>query len=231
MTDQPAQFDAYAKSYADEINSSLAFIGLKVDYFTKVKAGFLLEALAAQFGDPAKVRLLDIGCGVGSSHPLIADKLGGLSGTDVSAASVAQAAATNDGVDYRPYDGHRLPYESGSFDAAMAICVIHHVPPAQWPSFAAEMKRILRPGGLALVFEHNPFNPLTRRAVSNCEFDADAVLLSQRKARALLGGAGLRDVTSRSILTVPSFGPRSRSLDRAFGRLPLGAQYLASGVA
>jgi SAM-dependent methyltransferase len=108
---------------------------------------------------------------------------------------------------------------------------MHHVPPAQWPAFAAEMKRVVRPGGLAVVFEHNPFNPLTRRVVSNCEFDADAVLLRPKQTRALLADAGFRDLQSRSILSVPSFGKGTRAVDLALGRLPLGAQYFVRGVA
>jgi SAM-dependent methyltransferase len=231
LTDNSAQFDAYATTYADEVNRSIAFMGLKVDYATQVKAGYLLDLLARHFGDPAKVRLLDIGCGTGGSHPLIAGKLASLCATDVSAGSVAEAAGANPGVDYRPYDGTRLPYDDARFDAAMTICVMHHVPPPQWPAFAAEMKRIVRPGGLALVFEHNPLNPLTRRAVSNCAFDADAVLLGQRRTRALLEGAGFREVNSRAILTIPSFGPATRAIDFALGRLSLGAQFVASGVA
>jgi SAM-dependent methyltransferase len=231
LTDQSAQFDIYAKSYADEVNRSIAFLGVKVDFATKVKAGYLLDLLARHFGDTRMVRLLDIGCGTGGCHPLVSGKLASLCATDVSAESVAEAAGKNAGVDYRSYDGLRLPYDDNQFDAAMTICVMHHVPPQQWPGFAAEMKRIVRPGGLALVFEHNPLNPVTRRAVSNCEFDADAVLLGQRRTRALLKRAGFKDVRSRVILSIPSFGPKTRAIDFALGRLSLGAQYVASAVA
>lgn len=231
MNDRPAQFDAYASTYEAEVNRSIAFVGLKLDYFTKVKADYLLDLLGQHFGETRGLSLLDIGCGTGSSHPLIRERLGTLSGTDVSAESLAEAASRNPAVGYRPYDGTRLPYGDDQFDAAVATCVMHHVPPPQWPGFVAEMKRIVRPGGMALVFEHNPLNPLTRRAVSNCEFDDDAVLLPQGRTRALLAGAGFAQVRSRAILSVPSLGPKSRALDLALGRLSLGAQYFATGVA
>ncbi|HEY0959164.1 MAG TPA: class I SAM-dependent methyltransferase [Novosphingobium sp.] len=234
MTEQPtqaSQFDAYAGSYDEAVNKSLGFLGVKVDYFTRVKAGYLLDLLAAHFGRVEDLRLLDVGCGVGNYHALLDGRLGAISGTDVSPACVAEAAARNPGVAYQPYDGERLPYAEASFDAVVTICVMHHVPPPQWPMFAAEMKRVLRPGGLAVVFEHNPINPLTQRVVSNCEFDADAVLLKQGETRRLLEGAGFGKVASRSILSLPSFGPVTRKFDLAFGRLPLGAQYFASGVA
>jgi SAM-dependent methyltransferase len=227
-----AQFDAYATGYDDEVNKSLAFLGgVKVDYFTRVKAGYLLDLLGAHFGATQGLNLLDVGCGVGNFHPLLSASVGSITGIDMSAASVAEAAARNPGVRYDSYDGARLPYADASFDAAMTVCVMHHVPPAQWPAFAAEMRRVVRPGGLVTVFEHNPVNPLTMRVVNNCEFDADAVLLRQREVRGLLAGAGCRNIASRAILSVPSAGPLSRKLDRALGRIGLGAQYYATGEA
>jgi len=196
-----------------------------------VKAAYLKDLLRQHHGEIGKLDVLDVGCGVGNYHALIGETVGSLSGCDLSAGCLDQARGRNPAVDYRHYDGGRLPFDDASFDAATTICVMHHVPPAQWPAFAAEMKRVLRPGGLAVVFEHNPLNPLTRRVVSNCEFDADAVLLRQGRTRDLLGGAGFRDIRSRAILSLPSVGPLSRRLDLMLGRLSLGAQYFVRGVA
>lgn len=231
MTEQsrPSQFDAYSGSYDDAVNRSLGFLG-KVDYFTRVKAGYLIDLLGEHFGDAGKVRLLDVGCGVGNVHPLLVGNVASLSGCDVSAGCLGEAEGRNPGVAYRHYDGDRLPFDDAVFDAAVTTCVMHHVPPLQWPAFAAELKRVVRPGGMAVVFEHNPLNPLTRRVVNNCEFDEDAVLLGQGKTRGLLAGAGFGQVSSRAILSVPSFGRWSRKLDRALGLLPFGAQYFAKGV-
>ena len=69
-----------------------------------------------------------------------------LSGIDVSAQSIAQARASNDQFEYQAFDGKTFPYDCGSFDLATAICVLHHVPPAEWPGFVAEMRRVVRPG-------------------------------------------------------------------------------------
>jgi hypothetical protein len=92
------------------------------------------------------------------------------------------------------------------------------------------LARVVRPGGLVMVFEHNPLNPLTRRAVSTCAFDDDAVLLPQHRTRALMLGAGLENVQSRAILSIPSLGRISRQVDLGLGRLSLGAQYVARGT-
>ena len=227
---QAAQFDSYADSYAEAVNQSIGFLGVKVDYFTRVKVDYMIDLLDTHFGGSDRVAMLDVGCGVGQSHPLYAPRLGSLTGTDVSAPCLDRAAARNPGVAYQAYDGTRLPWDDNRFDAVMTTCVMHHVPPAQWPQFAAELARVVRPGGLVTVFEHNPFNPLTRRAVNTCPFDDDAVLLSQRRTRALLRDAGLVNVQSRAILSIPPVGPVSRRVDLALGHLSLGAQYIAHGT-
>ena len=52
--------------------------------------------------------MLDVGCGVGSFHPLLRGMVGRLSGIDVSSASIEQARADNRDVDYRAFDGSEL---------------------------------------------------------------------------------------------------------------------------
>ena len=86
------------------------------------------------------------------------------------------------------------------------------------------MKRICRPGGLVAIFEHNPLNPLTRKAVRGCEFDRDAELLSRREAAALLTAADLRP-RSRFIEFFPWRSRLLRRVETRLGWLPLGAQY------
>jgi|GEM_PF-3080025 len=102
---------------------------------------------------------------------------------------------------------------------------------AQWESIVGEIKRVLRPGGLCVIFEHNPWNPATRWIVNRCEFDADAVLLSHRKAAQLMIVNGFEDISSQHILTVPIDAGWARTLDKAFGRIPVGAQYYTVGRA
>jgi SAM-dependent methyltransferase len=226
-----SQFDDYARNYEETVNDSLGFLGVKVDYFTRVKVEYLLDLLKQRFGAAESVDLLDIGCGTGNSHAVLSGRVHSLAGTDISADCLDRAAERNPGVGYRHYNGARLPYGNASFDAAMAVCVLHHVPPVQRSAFADEMRRVLKPGGLAVIFEHNPLNPLTLRAVSNCEFDQDAVLLGMGETRRLLAAAGFADISARSILSIPSVGAATRKLDLALGRLALGAQFFVRATA
>lgn len=224
------EFDKYVDRYSQTVNDALIIPGLDVDYFTRVKAGYIVDLAKAQFGDTRALRILDVGCGVGNFHGLLAGQFGSITGVDVSAESIEQAQRRHPANAYVAYDGERLPFEDGSFDVAYAVCVMHHVPVPMWPNFAAEMRRILRPGGLGMVFEHNPYNPLTRRIVDRCPFDADAVLLKPGKTAALLAEAGFSGLRTRSIISIPSVGPRSRRFDELLGMMPLGAQYYVKGT-
>ncbi len=222
-------FDSYQASYGDVVQGSIDFSGLPHSFFLEAKADLVAEIIARRLPGRRDLAALDIGCGVGAQHPYIRGLFGSLSGVDISAACVAKARAANPWVDYAAYDGSRLPYEAAAFDFALTVCVVHHVPPAQWTGFMAEMARVVRPGGLVAVIEHNPLNPATRIAVARCEFDHDAVLLRSATAEKLMRGAGLSRIESTFFLTMPSARPWARKIERALGRLPLGAQYMTVG--
>jgi SAM-dependent methyltransferase len=137
----------------------------------------------------------------------------------------------NTAVEYRVYDGLIIPYPARSFDMAYAICVLHHVPVDGWANFAAEMKRVLRPGGLALVFEHNPRHPLTLKAVRDCPFDRDAVLVLPERAVALYEGAYFSRLSVEHILTIPAVAGAPKAVDRFLSRFGMGAQYCLAATA
>ena len=224
------EFDQYKDSYKEAVNDAIAFSGLDVDFFMAVKAEQLLTTANELLGACRELHALDLGCGVGGYHGLLENGFGKLSGIDVSSACIEVAKARNPLVDYRTYDGARLPYDDETFDLVFTICVMHHVPPKMWQGFTAELRRVLRPGRLAVVFEHNPLNPFTRHVVNNCPFDRDAVLLWPGRLRALFHEAGFSQVRTRSILTVPPRGGGLKRLDRMLGVLPLGAQYYLTAI-
>jgi SAM-dependent methyltransferase len=223
-------FDDYDRSYGAVVQSSIDFSGLPHDFFMAAKAQVLRDLVASRLGGTDKRAALDVGCGVGTFHPFMRGMFERLCGTDVSTASVAQARLNNPDAEYEAYDGKILPYAGGTFDLATAICVFHHVPLQARLSLLCEIRRVVRPGGLICIIEHNPFNPLTRLAVMRCEFDRDAVLLRATESRRLMTAAGMQDIETRYFLLLPWATPLARSIETGVRHLPLGAQYMTCGL-
>jgi SAM-dependent methyltransferase len=222
----PTDFDAYRDSYLDAVQAALPLPGTEAAYFSKLKADHLVELARRCLGPPEDLSVLDVGCGVGATDAHLDGRFGVLAGVDVAAELVESAAEANPGVSYRSYSkGAPLPHDAESFDLSFAICVLHHVPPPEWRSFIGEMARVTRPGGLVCVMEHNPWNPLTRKVVRDCEFDRDAVLLSRRELIHLMAEQGLSKVSAPYIAFFPRELPMRRSTERLLAPVPLGAQY------
>ncbi len=166
--------------------TAVSFSGADHDFFTRAKAEELVRLAGLHLGDPGELTALDVGCGVGLTDRHLAGRFATLIGTDVSPGVLETAARANPGVRYELAERDRLPFPDGKFDLAFAVCVVQVLPPAERPRFVAELARVTRPGGLVVVFEHNPLNPLTRLVVRRCEFGEDAKMLRMAEAERLL---------------------------------------------
>ncbi len=225
----PSDFDDFSESYGKAVEDSIAFSGADHEFFTRVKVRELLHLAARRVGDPARLSFADIGCGPGETDRFLERRVATLSGVDVSQEMVETAKLANPWAEYRvTRTGGALPFPAGEFDVAFTICVLHHVHKEQRASLLAEMARITKPGGLVAIFEHNPRNPLTRRAVSSCEFDRDAVLLPRDESERLLSQAGLLSIEGSYIVFFTRESRPLQRIERLLGFLPLGAQYVVS---
>jgi ubiquinone/menaquinone biosynthesis C-methylase UbiE len=157
-------------------------------------------------------RVLDVGCGSGAVTRDLARRVGpgGLAvGLDPSPALLAVArelaheAGLGDRVAFREGDARRLPFADGSFDAAVCVTVLSHVPEGE--AAIPELVRVLRPGGRVGVFDldadmtafTHPDRRLTRRIIAAAS-DATAVNgWLVRQLPLLFQRAGLIDVRAR----------------------------------
>ena len=219
------EFDRHGATYEQAVEHAISFAGQEHDFYLEAKARRLVELARRRLG-PGRVAALDVGCGPGlfDRHLTAAFELHGV---DVSPEMVERARAANPEVEYEVSEPRRLPHEDSRFDLAFAVCVLHHVERADRLPLLEEMARVVRPGGLVAVFEHNPWNPLTRRVVRTCAFDEDVELISHRELARLYRDAGLELVDSEYLLFVPW---RADALERALRRLPLGAQYVLAAT-
>jgi len=220
-------FDRFARDYVVEVDK---VANVSVERLAGEKARLILDVLSSHLGDPKRLRVLDIGCGIGLVDGELEAQVQLLCGADLSRESLIHAQRRAPGTQFTLYDGVNLPFADSSFDAVFAVSVLHHVPPATRNAFMTEMLRPIVNNGLAIIIEHNPFNPITRRIVSRCAFDADAVLLNCGEARALLAAAGTRTIGRRYLGFSPVRNGLIERAERSFAWLPIGAQYCVWGV-
>lgn len=114
----------------------------------------LLTGLARGEGLPIgrTTRVLDFGCGCGRvARPFLARTGARMTGCDVQARMVAWCLAYLEG-DWRvTRNDPPLPFAAGSFDVVYALSVFTHLPDAATRGWLAELARVTRPGGLALL--------------------------------------------------------------------------------
>jgi SAM-dependent methyltransferase len=167
-----------------------------------------VELLSPVWKDLAGLSILDVGCGaarwlrwyleLGAEAPR-------LRGVDVSDARFAEARALNPAIELQVIDGEHLPFDDGSFDLVTQWVCFMCIPTEAWRHrMAAEIRRVLRPGGHVFWWD----TP-----------QANTDLTDGRPMDPALFFAGLpierRDVRARGL---PSDAMRSGLLKRIAGR-------------
>ncbi|EID14378.1 methyltransferase [Mycobacterium xenopi RIVM700367] len=110
------------------------------------------DTLIAQAELDGSQRVLEIGCGTGSvavrakhAHPGVE-----LIGCDPDPRALARARRKAQGISGIRFDhgyAQQLPYADDEFDRVLSSMMLHHLPDDVKPKAAAEIFRVLRPGG------------------------------------------------------------------------------------
>lgn len=221
-----AEFDRFADEYRAMHAASIRLSGESPEFFAEYKVADVAALLASRLGDDPAI--LDFGAGVGTSVPYFRKYLPRcrLTCLDVSRRSLEVGRARfGDEAEFVHFGGTRVPFVDASFDVVFFACVLHHVAHSEHPALLAEAHRVLRPDGSLVVFEQNPYNPLTVHAVNTSPLDANAVLVTPASLRRSAEQAGFPPGVLRYCMFFPSALRALRPLERRLRWLPLGAQY------
>jgi SAM-dependent methyltransferase len=126
----------------------------------------------------SKDNCLDLGCGPGGFLALMAPLCKKIIGADISPDFVAECTTTISNAHITNasailLDGDNLPFANDEFDKIIMIDTIHHL---EFPDqVMIEILRILKPGGVLLIFEPNKWNPLLA-LLSLMDFNEHGVL-------------------------------------------------------
>jgi SAM-dependent methyltransferase len=144
-----------------------------VERFAAREPDVRLKELAGEFAEPARTRVLDIGCAGGRNTVLLAERGFDVEALDASAAMVAKtrervsailgAAEAERRVRVGRMDDLAAAADA-TFDLVVALGIYHCAQSrAEWDRALAQTARVLRPGGRALVSVFTPETDLTGR--------------------------------------------------------------------
>jgi SAM-dependent methyltransferase len=112
----------------------------------------ILGMIAARVDAGEGTRVLDLGCGTGNITALMRERFpeAGLYGVDPAEKMVELAAdrfRADAKVEISKGEGTKIPFPSEHFDYVVSNLALHHVLPEMRPLCAAEIARVLKPGG------------------------------------------------------------------------------------
>ena len=221
-----AEFDKFADKYLADHTENIKISGEDPAYFARYKIDELRRIWSARgYREPQSV--LDFGSGIGASLPHLSHAFPGaaLTAFDVSARSLEIARHSHGAIaDF--VQGESLDaLGARTFDLIFTSCVFHHVDADQHVGLLGRLHQSLAPDGIAIIFEHNPINPVTRYIVATCPFDENAVLLSARTLKARQRAAGFRRIETHYTGFFPGPLARLRVMEPSLSWCPIGAQY------
>lgn len=210
-------FDDYSIEYNKILEDQLKKFSDNIDFFAEYKVQILKKML-----DYSPKFILEYGCGIGRNLRFLHHyfPLAQIFGCDTSRESLILA---------NKYKFAKL-YHLGNdkikerFDLIFVSCVFHHIEPKKREGVVENIYSLLNKGSV-FVFEHNPYNPLTRHLVATCPFDRDAILLSQKECINLFTSKGFIKKANHYYLFLPPKLNKLYVIEKYLGWLPLGGQY------
>jgi SAM-dependent methyltransferase len=162
LTAEQAFHDRQARERASDLSAD-AVLRFKDDVWLDHESW--IRPAFDHLGDVAGQPALDFGCGHGMATVVLARRGASVTALDLSAGYLAEARcrarANGVAVDCVQADGERLPFADGAFTRIWGNAVLHHL---NLHVAAAELRRVLRPGGVAVFCEPWGENPLLRWA-------------------------------------------------------------------
>lgn len=97
--------------------------------------------------------ILDLGCGTGELAPSFLKVGYSYVGIDIEPERIEYARKTYPKGEFHVMDAGAIRYPDGHFDQILVTGVLHHLSDEEVRRIVGEMRRVLRPGGRALVME------------------------------------------------------------------------------
>jgi len=224
---EKVDFDNYAGKYESTLEKQLNFFGEENSYFAEYKVQIVRESYAEKL----PLNILEFGCGIGRNLKFFSKYFpdSKIYGCDISQASLDIAHSENPDVTLFPLTDENKGRHDNIFDLVFISCVFHHIAPDLRNDAMSNIFNMLNQNGIAFIFEHNPYNPVTRHIVNTCEWDTDAILLNMTESVNLFKDAGLKVTDKNYTLFFPAQLGFLRPAEKLLKKIPMGGQYYVKG--
>jgi SAM-dependent methyltransferase len=166
--------------------------------------------------------VLEVGAGPGLTTDVLRRRVARLTAVEVDEALATSLAVRLEGtnVDVVHADGTALPFEEERFDAATCFTMLHHVPSVEVQDrLLAEVRRVLRPGGLLVGTDSTASSLLADLHEGDTYVPIDPTTLASRLEAVGFGGVVVEEGEGR-LRFVGRRGGRSRGGQRTVAMPP-----------
>ena len=111
------------------------------------------------------------------------------------------------------------------FDVIFIAVAFHHMSNQEQKETLLNCRNFLNENGCIYIFEHNPFNPLTRKIFNNCPLDKNAKMIYLKNIVSLAQMTGMKVVSKKYTLFFPKQLSFLKFVEKFISWIPIGAQY------
>lgn len=155
--------------------------------------------------------IVDIGCGPGAMSAALAGRGARITGIDPGEAAIAVARLRAPGCAFEVCSAESLPFADGTFDGAVILNALHHVPDPR--AALNEAARVVSPGGRIVVVE-----PLAEgsffAALKPIEDETAIRAAAQGAIAAAIATGAFRCVSDTTFVRREAFADRAAFLER-----------------
>jgi SAM-dependent methyltransferase len=210
-------FDQYSSDYKHYINDSIDKFDKNLSYYHESKIEITKNRAIR---NPKNI--LDFGCGVGTMIPHMKKKF-----------KKSKIYVFDESKDSLKFLKNKYPFVSClkkmngniKFDLIFLSGVIHHIDRSMRKRILKKIYSSLKSAGKLIIFEHNPYNPLTNIVVKNCEFDRDAQLIKKKELINICENVSFKVDDSAYVYFFPTSMKKFKVLEKYLEWFFLGAQY------